>query len=438
MKILRISLLSVIGLVFIPAFISGQSLDVQKLETIRLQMYPAEGLVWKGESTQNTNWNKITETPDGRIWFSGGDHWGTDGIYWEEGQTGPWEEDDRYERPWGFGNTTINYYDPELDRAYEEVELNRVSGLYSNAETPGHGKIHSNIVSDSEGNLFFAGYMGHSYTHENTAAYFPKSYAGGALIKYDPATGNHEYLGIPAPFGASVALYYDEQRNILNGLTVDRQIFWRLNLDTMELNRYESRSGGREMIMDRNGFSYFLNPHGGLTQFNPDTEEFADMDVELPGGNFRATVVSSENIIYGVSHDGFVWSFDTKTRQVEDLGHVIGRPDQSQYTPNIALDEEWERLYFIAGNHGRGMENTLATLTILDLRTKKYHWIGRIKGVEGCFGALVSSDHSVYFNSYGDLYQDGNIVTLENGGPVTRPYLVRYDPPEDLESLLND
>ena len=41
-------------------------------------MYVAEGLKWKNESAQNTSWNKITETPDGKIWFCGGDHWGTD------------------------------------------------------------------------------------------------------------------------------------------------------------------------------------------------------------------------------------------------------------------------------------------------------------------------------------------------------------------------
>ena len=58
----------------IPLISSGQSINVQKIQKIRLKMYPAEGLVWENESGQNTNWNKITETPDGKIWFCGGDH----------------------------------------------------------------------------------------------------------------------------------------------------------------------------------------------------------------------------------------------------------------------------------------------------------------------------------------------------------------------------
>lgn len=420
-----------------PGVLSAQTLDIRNLEIIELQMVPAEGLFSEGQSTQNTNWNKITETPDGRIWFSGGDHWGADGIYWDHGQSGPWDVEDRYERLWGFGNATLNYYDPATDRTGVALELNRASALYSNAETPGHGKIHSNIASDSEGNLFFAGYMGHSYTHEYTAAYYPKSYPGGALLKYNPDEGYVEYLGIPTPYGATVALYYDEERNMLNGLSVDRQRFWRVDLATMELFHYESRSGGREMIMDRNGFCYFLNPFGGLTRFNPETEAFEDIDVELPGGNFRATVVSSDNIIYGVSHSGFVWRFDPETEQIHDYGHIIGRPEVSQYTPNIALDEELGRLYFIAGNHERGMEGTLGTLTILDLESGEFYWAGKIRGVEGCFGALVASDHTVYFNSYGTHYVNGEEQTFESGESVRRPYLVRYDPPENLESLRN-
>ena len=135
--------------------------------------------------------------------------------------------------------------------------------------------------------LYFAGYMGMSYMHEYTRAYYPKSYAGGALIKYDPQTKNVDYFGIPCPYGATVGLYYDEKRNILNGISPDRAKFWRVKLSTMELNRYESlarmsrlEDRVREMIMDKDGFCYFANDVGGLTKFNPDTEEFTDIDIK--------------------------------------------------------------------------------------------------------------------------------------------------------------
>jgi len=73
----------------------------------------------------------------------------------------------------------------------------------------------------------------------------------------------------------------------------------------------------------------------------------------------------------------------------------------------------------------------------LDIRKKKFYWMGQIEGVEGCFGALATKDHTVYFSSFGHLYKDNKLVTDKNGKAVTRPYLVRYDPPKDLESLKN-
>ena len=202
-------ILLLLCLIISPVFTAGQSYNNQKTQKIRLKMYRAEGLIWKNTSAQNTNWNKITETPDGKIWFCGGDHWGTDEI------AGDFDRSDRYERPWGFGNTAVCYFDPRTKKVSFELELDRASAIYSNAETPGHGKIHGNIASNSKGMLYFAGYMGLSYMHEYTRAYYPKSYAGGALLRYDPHTKKLDYLGIPCPYGATVGLYYDEKRNIL-------------------------------------------------------------------------------------------------------------------------------------------------------------------------------------------------------------------------------
>lgn len=426
-----------LAVILIPAISLGQSINLKNLKKIPLKIYPVEGLVWKGETLLNSNWNKITETPDGKVWYCGGDHWGMDEI------TGPFDKTEVYERPWGFGNTAISYYDPKLDKSFPELELDRASAIYSNAETPGHGKIHSNIVSDSKGNLYFAGYMGLSYNHEYTGAYFPKSYAGGALIRYNTATKEVDYFGIPVPYGAVVALYYDEKRDILNGITVDRAKFFRVNLTTMELHRYESvarmsrvEDRVREMIMDKQGFCYFSNDIGGLTKFDPNTEKFTDLDVKLPGKlmDFRSSVVSSKNIIYAISTDGYVWSLNPKTNKIENFGHVLGMPGQGHYTPNIALDEEWNRLYFMAGNHGgEVLESALEIITVLDIQKKKFYWLGQAENIEGCFGSLVNKNHTVFFSCFGHSYDNNQLVRDKKGSVVTRPYLVRYDPPKNLE-----
>ena len=68
-------------------------------------------------------------------------------------------------------------------------------------------------------------------------------------------------------------------------------------------------------VLDLVGFCYFANDVGGLTKFDPDTEKFTDLDVKVPGKlmDFRSSLVSSKNIIYAISTDGFVWSLDPKT-----------------------------------------------------------------------------------------------------------------------------
>ncbi len=416
---------------------AAQQLDVSGIKKLRLRMIPVGGLEWRGEKTQNTNWNKISQSPDGRIWFAGGDHWGTDEV------TGTWDKGDRYDRLWGFGNTVLSSYDPKTDQTAVAVEFDRASAIFSNAETPGHGKTHSDIVTDSKGRIYFAGYLGGSYNHEYTRAYYPKSYAGGAIIRYDPAKEEVVNFGVPFPNGGIVALKYDEKRNLISGLTVDRAKFWSIDLTTMELFRYESigrmsrvTDRVREMIMDRDGYCYFANDVGGLTRFNPDTHEFTDIDIKLPGklADFRASVVSSKNIIYAITTDGFVWSYDIKRNQLEEYGHILGMPEQGHYTPNIALDEEWGRLYFIAGNHGGPiLREALNLITVLDLNKRKFHWMGQVDGLEGCFGALVANDHTVYFSSFGHLYENGKLELGRDGKPATRPYLVKYEPPAELD-----
>jgi hypothetical protein len=406
-----------IGLLIIPLVAYSQpKSDIQE---VKPRKFFAPGNIWKGESVMETNWNKICEDPKGRIWFSGGDHWGTD-------RTG---NPDRYERPWGYGNTIVSYYDPKADKVTEVFNLDRESALFSNAETPGHGKIHANIQSDSKGNIWTAGYMGASYDHEFDNAFFPKSYAGGAIVKWDPKTRLVEYYGIPTPYGGLVALYLDEKRNTVHGFSVDRGRYWRFNIGTRELKRYETngRFGIREMIVDHEGMCYFANEFNGLTKFNPDTEIFTDLDMKIPG--LRSSVVNSQNVIYGISAEGFLWSYDTKTNKVEELGHVVSSPKEKVYTPNIALDEKWGRLYMIAGGHGITLSG-MPILTVYDIKAKKFYWPGKID-VDGCYGAVVGRDHTAYFSCYGYIRGMKN----KEGKEVRGPMLVRYDPPKSLEDL---
>ncbi len=424
MKCLRIVTALSAGACLLAMALPAASQPTKDIRQIYPKMYLATGLDWQGESTQNTCWNKICEDKQGRIWFAGGDHWGTDrrgGVY--EG---------RYDRPWGMGNATVHYYDPKTDKAVEVLELNEASAIFSNEETPGHGKIHADIVCDDQGYLWTGGYLGSSYDHEWAQQYYPKSYAGGAIIRIDPNTFDVDYYGIPNPGGGLVSVKFDNKRRVVHGVTVDRQRYYRLNVETRALKRYDiARFSSREIIVDHKGEPWFPNEFQSLTHFNPDTEKYTDYDIPIPG--LRASVCSSQGVIYGICPRGFIWSWDTRTNKVEEYGHVVKTPDVSVYTPNIALDEQLGRLYFMAGGHGTTLAG-MPILSILDLKTKTLYWAGGVD-VDGCYGAIAASDHTVYFGCYAYAQSNGKRLRNSEGQEYRTNYLVRYDPPKNLEDL---
>ena len=105
-------------------------------------------------------------------------------------------------------------------------------------------------------------------------------------------------------------------------------------------------------------------------------------------------------------------------------------PKERVYTPNIALDEEWGRLYMVAGGHGITLAGGMPILTVFDLKTGKFVWPGKID-VDGCYGAVCARDHTVYFSCY--AFSRGQ--KDKAGQDIRRPVLVRYDPPRSLEGL---
>ncbi len=409
------------------------------LADIPFRKFMAQGLFWNGANYQEANYSKICETSDGRIWFSGGDHEGTDRLWREE----------RYDRPYGFGNTTVCAYDPRTDSVEVAFEVDRASGLFSNAETPGHGKIHASIVTDSRDILYTAGYMGSSYEHEGTRAFYPKSYTGGAILRYDSRTGQLDNMGIPCPAGGVVCLSYDERRDVVHGLSVDRCRYWRVHVRTRELKLYglEGRmNAARDMIVDRAGRVYFPNEHGGLTRFNPDTETFTDLDLKLPSDpdmTLRGHVVTSKNVIYGITFNGTLWKFDPRTGASKTYGHLFGRSDLRSYNPAPCLDEEWGRIYFLGGTSGLRKDDK-KILTVFDIKEEKFYYLGLVDVHKTCYGSMVARDHTLYFSvSTWETDENGRYVAPPQRGyqnmydpsnsRIMRPYLVKIEPPRTMQ-----
>ncbi len=221
-------------LILFTAVASGQSINVQKIKKIRLKMYPAEGLVWKGQSAQNTNWNKITETPDGKIWFCGGDHWGTDGV------PGGWDQSERYERPWGFGNTAICYYDPETDKVFLRWSLTGQVLFIPMQKLRDMVKSMA-ILPQIQKDFYISADIWDLLTCMNTLVPIIRKAMSverlSNMILLQKILIIMVFLFHMVPQWVYIMM---KRRNTVYGITPDRAKFWRVNLTTMELNRYES------------------------------------------------------------------------------------------------------------------------------------------------------------------------------------------------------
>ena len=416
------------------------------LKELPYKKYMAKGLIYKGLNYQEANYNQICETLDGKIWFAGGDHDGTD----------RWWRKERYDKPWGFGNTTVCSYDPKTDEVEMAFEMNKASAIYSNLEMPGHGKIHGNIVADSQGNIYTAGYQGLSYNHWQVQSYYPKSYPGAAILKYNTKTGTIEYLGIPCPYGSINSLSFDEKRNTIHGFSAEELCrYWRLNLTTMELKLYETNKERRysnTLIVDSKGCCYFVNTFRGFTKFDPDSETYTDLDITLPldtkeGTSMRGFVITSQDVVYGITESGMFWKCDLNFGKVKEFGHILKMPGEISYNPSFALDEAWGRIYFLADTyHNSKIHGNKKILTIFDMKNEKFYYAGLMDIHKTCYGSIVASDHTVYFCvSTWETDRNGNYIKPPQEGyenmydktnqKMMRPYLVKYVPPESFDGL---
>ena len=367
----------------------GQGQPRSDIREVKVKRYVAPGNIWKGETVMETNWNKICEDPQGRIWFSGGDHWGTDRTN-VAGQ---------YERPWGFGNTVVSFYDPKSDTVTEVFELDRKAR--SSPTSRPRGTARSTPISCPTRRAISGrpGTWVPPTTTSSPTRTIPKSYAGGAILKYDPRTRKTQYFGVPAPFGGTVALYLDEKRSTVHGFSVDRGTVLEAQYrhprvpplrDQRPRRRPRDDHGPRRHVLFRERIQ---RPHPVRSR-QRNVRGPADHDSRTSGLGRSPPGMSS-----------------TASRRRASCGAWTRRPTRSRNTATWSasrksgsirrtwrLTRQWGRLYMIAGGHGITLSG-MPILTIFDLKAKKFYWPGKID-VDGCYGAVCGRDHTVYFSCY--------------------------------------
>jgi hypothetical protein len=111
---------------------------------------------------------------------------------------------------------------------------------------------------------------------------------------------------------------------------------------------------------DARGRVFFTAPDGSLHYYDPSSNQVATSATKLPssenprkGDTLRAAAGPTRaGVLYGMTQAGRLFSFDSETDTVKDLGPNFG---DGVYTAVMALSPDEKFVYFAPGAHGSGV-----------------------------------------------------------------------------------
>jgi hypothetical protein len=310
------------------------------------------------------------------------------------------------------------------------VEVNRAAGLTDTTKYA-PGKIHSPLLDGGDGRLYFFGFRGSAAQTTSELGY-----TGDPLLRFDPATGATEDLGAAIPYNSVAAAWLYQPAHTIYALgdhgrsmPEARDQFYAYDLRSRKL----IFSGGpaplmaRALIVAPDGRAYYSTalpgtgrpanrktkdkgerPVGVLARYDPRANEVALTGVRVPGNGVlrAASRVNAQGVAYGISQDGVIFSFDTRSERVKEIATAtFAGPG---YTAVCKLDSTGRYLYYVPGAHG-GSAKYDTPVFQLDTRTGKRKVLAFLNGyfrrqlsynLGGTFGLALSDDGSQLFMSW--------------------------------------
>lgn len=338
-----------------------------------------------------SSWGDVLAASDGRFYAAIGDH----------------------DAP--HGTTFVYCVDPKENTVTRVIDCNRIVPTPPDKYSP--GKIHAPLVQADDGGIYVFGYRG---SVRRTGS--ETGYRGDWLLRYRPATGHTENLGMPVPFSSVPVLEHCSAIGCLYGLSVPGQT---MPEPQTQLFRYDlitgrvtftcqiDAKGPRAIIVARDGRVYFGggDSSGGeqrLMRYDPRGNRVTKLRIRIPGdGMLRAASrADADGVVYGISKDGVVFAFDTNTETVTEIAKafVAGR----LYTAVCRLDPTDTYLYYIPGAHGRSSETGTPVIQ-LNVKTRRCKVLAFLNetlrqqknyNLGGTYGIALSRDGSQLFISF--------------------------------------
>jgi len=317
----------------------------------------------------------------------------------------------------------------------------------------GHTGIHHSLVEDKNGNIYIG-------TGKNILEDIPLSkwgekdekiditlwkdikkayanYKGGHLYCYNPSKSNDhvklngmeceaEDLGMPLANNSIYALTINPAGNEIYGLTYPDGHFFIFNIHTKkitDLGEVDSkkvyhgpertwRTLPRALICDDSGKVYMSGNKGMLKYYDQVLGKLIDTKIELPGDynylqfyedytSVEYFTKTSDNIIYGGTTDGYLFSFNPNKMQLYNLGKVRA----SRRIRCLTAGKDG-KIYLIAGERSASWP---CQLYVYDPKHSNFETLG-----------LVIADRSPYYYRRGQQFDsmttglDGTIYLGES------------------------
>ena len=275
------------------------------------------------------------------------------------------------------GNAFVFEYDPEKKKLRQLLDVRKLLDLPEGDYTP--GKIHSRLDLGDDGWLYCSTHRGS--TSVTTDKYH---YKGDWIIRINPATGKSEIVTCgPVPKHCIPCSVLDPKRLIFYGGTApgtggedDGIQFFAYDVKANKVLYSGPNGPSRYMIFARStGRVYYTQGKqdpGPLMRYDPE-KGGAPEKTEATLGLRAATQETPQGFVYTVSsgqgkQDPILWSFNTKTEEVEKLGSaVIG---SAGYITSLDADPTGRYLYYVPGAHG-GADADGSPLIQFDVKTKQ-------------------------------------------------------------------
>jgi len=211
------------------------------------------------------------------------------------------------------------------------------------------GKLHSRIDQGRDGWLYFTTYWGENPTDADWDAGF----LGSAVMRFSPASGKLELVGVPAHGQGLPAARLDPKRMILYALAVPSNDFIAYDVRARRV-LYRGcgaiQKGSRNILLDAEGNAYFSTRRGYLARYDPQTNSVTVTSAMLPSrgdgspGSLRAsTEPGPDGVVYGATWSGILFAFDPASMSLRALGPNIG---EGRYAPALALSGDGRFLYY--------------------------------------------------------------------------------------------